>query len=68
MTYALIAIFVLSGNAYMERGGLSFEACAGRAAMARADLNGDAQLMAEIGKVRFICVPEGHALGKVEVK
>ncbi len=35
MTYTLLAIFLSSGNVYVERTGLSLQSCAGRAAMAR---------------------------------
>lgn len=55
MTYTLLAIFVLSGNVYVERTGLSLQGCAARAAVARHDAD---VLAGVIGEVRYQCQPE----------
>ena len=60
MSYTLVAIFLATGQAYVERHGLSLQGCAGQAAMARQRA---AELQPIIGDVRFICIP-----GRVEVR
>lgn len=55
MTYSLVAIFFFSGDVYVERTGLSLQACAGRAAMARQEAE---VLMPRIGEVEYRCEPE----------
>lgn len=56
MTYTLFVIFLLSGDAYVERTGLSLQACAGQAAMARQAI--PPELTKSIGDVQFRCVEE----------
>lgn len=55
MTYTLLAVFLLSGDAYPERTGLSLMQCAGHAAMTRQET---AYLYRYVGEVRYLCVPE----------
>jgi hypothetical protein len=57
MSYTLIALFLLSGESYVERRGLSLQGCAGHAAMARQQLL-EADLVLRVGEVQFYCVPE----------
>jgi hypothetical protein len=54
MTYTLLAIFLATGQAYPERTGLSLQACAGRAAMARQEAT---VLFPSIGPVEYRCAP-----------
>jgi uncharacterized membrane protein len=54
-TYTLLAVFLLTGDAYPERTNLSLQQCAGHAAMARPLA---AELYQYIGEVRYLCVPE----------
>jgi hypothetical protein len=54
-TYTLLAVFLLSGEAYPERTGLSLMQCAGHAAMTRTET---AHLYPYVGEVRYLCVPE----------
>ena len=61
MTYALIAVFLASGQVYVERGGLQLQECAGRAAMARLGFDAVSEdLTSRIGPVKFMCVAEGQ--------
>lgn len=61
MTYALLALFVLTGETFVERQGLTLEGCAGQAALARQQyLAVLPKLDPRIGEVRFLCVPEAH--------
>lgn len=55
MTYALIALFVSTGDMYIERSGLTLHQCAGHAAMTRQKTQ---ELYQYIGEVRYICSPE----------
>lgn len=55
MTYSLIAIFLATGDVYVERRGLSLQSCAGRAAMARQESEG---LQSRIGDIQYRCAPE----------
>lgn len=55
MTYTLLAIFLLTGQSYAERTGLSLQACAGRAEMARQEA---LALFQFIGPVEYRCAPE----------
>jgi hypothetical protein len=55
MTYVLIAVFVLTGQAYVERRGLSLQECAGRAAMLRQETE---HIFEHVGDFRYLCVPE----------
>lgn len=57
MTYILVAMFMLTGDSYVEQRHLSLQECAGRAAMARMDV---AQSGIEdlIGEVRYLCLKE----------
>lgn len=58
-TYALMVIFSLSGDAYVERSGLSLQQCAARAAIARqeqASLWG--KLEATYGRIHYRCERE----------
>lgn len=57
MSYTLIALFLLSGESYVERSGLSLQGCAGHAAMARQQML-EADLILRVGEVQFYCVPE----------
>jgi len=66
VTYTLLAIFLLSGDAYIERTGLSLQSCAGRAAMARQESE---VLQGVIGGVEYRCEPERSLKRKsVEVR
>lgn len=56
MTYTLVAIFLATNASYVERTGLSLQACAGLAAMVRQQILPD--LEKKIGKVQMRCVPE----------
>jgi lipopolysaccharide export system protein LptA len=62
MTYTLLAIFLLTGNAYVERTGLSLQSCAGHAAMAR---QASEVLRDSIGRVEYRCAPERSLARKV---
>lgn len=55
MTYVLVAVFVLTGQAYVERRGLSLQECAGRAAMLRQETE---HIFEHVGDFRYLCVPE----------
>ena len=55
VTYTLLALFVLTGDMYPERTGLSLMQCAGHAAMTRQMTQ---ELYGAVGEVRYICVPE----------
>lgn len=66
MTYTLLALFMLTGDAYVERQGLSLQGCAGHAAMARQEfLAVLPKLNKRVGEVRWQCVPE-RSLRRVE--
>lgn len=65
MTYVLVITFLLSGNTYLGEGGLSRRDCLDQAVIAQAELNSAQHMVAAIGKARVICLPEGHALGRV---
>lgn len=60
MTYTLVAVFMLTGQAYVERDGLSLQSCAGHAAMARQKAE---ELTVTVGPVRYMCIP-----GQIEVR
>lgn len=53
--YSLVAVFLLSGDSYVERRHLSLHQCAGQAAMVRQQTSG---MEDQIGEVRYLCVPE----------
>jgi hypothetical protein len=55
MTYTLLALFVLTGDTYPERTGLSLQQCAGHAAMTRSQT---AELYTYVGEVRYLCIEE----------
>jgi hypothetical protein len=55
MTYTLLAVFLLSGESYPERTGLSLMQCAGHAALTRSQT---AELYQYVGEVRYLCAPE----------
>lgn len=55
MTYTLLAIFLASGNVYVERTGLSLQSCAGRAAIARQESQAVVPL---VGGVEYRCEAE----------
>ena len=60
MTWTLVAVFVLTGQAYVERDGLSLQSCAAHAAMARQKAQ---EIASTIGPVRYMCMP-----GQIEVR
>jgi hypothetical protein len=64
MTYTLLAIFLLTGDAHIERQGLSLQSCAGRAAMARQEA---APLFQYIGEVQYECRAE-YSLARKSVE
>lgn len=69
MTYTLVAFFLLTGDAYIEREGLSLQSCAGQAAMSRQQfMNALPKLNGRIGEVRYLCVPDRHAIAAVEAR
>lgn len=55
MKYALVALFLATGESYVERGGLGLQACAGHAAMTRMET---ADVYQFVGEVRYLCLPE----------
>ncbi len=55
LSYMLVAVFVVTGDSYIERDRLSLQSCAAHAAMARANAE---QLFDRIGVMRFLCIPE----------
>ncbi len=61
----LIAYFLTTGEAFVERDNLSLQQCAAHAAMTRADTS---DLYQQIGEVRYLCLPEGHAIANVRVQ
>jgi hypothetical protein len=62
MSYTLIALFVLTGDAYIEREGLDVYTCPGRLALARRDyLEVKDKLHPGVGEIRFLCLPEHDA-------
>jgi len=59
MTYTLWALFLLTGNSYPERVGLTLQHCAGQAALVRQQtMPSLPKLDRRIGKVRYLCLPE----------
>jgi hypothetical protein len=56
ITYSLVALFVATGDVYVERTGLSLMQCAGHAAMIRTETQ---HLYQYVGEVRYLCKPEG---------
>lgn len=59
MTYALVAVFLLTGNVYLERSGLTLEGCAGQAAKLRQETEAVlATIKRDKGEVRYFCLPE----------
>jgi hypothetical protein len=56
ITYTLVALFVATGESYVERTGLSLQQCAGHAAMTR---NETQHLYQYVGEIRYLCLPEG---------
>jgi len=62
MTYALVALFLLTGQTYVEQRGLTLATCAGRLALLRTATLSDLVVMEpRIGKVQYRCVPEGRS-------
>lgn len=57
MKYALVALFLSTGESYVERDNLSLQQCAGWAAMTRQET---ADLYQYIGEVRYLCVPKDN--------
>ena len=55
MKYALVALFLATGESYVERKGLSLQGCAGQAAMTRA---ATADVYQFVGEVRYLCIPQ----------
>lgn len=55
MTYTLVAIFLATGEPYIERQGLTLHTCAGRAAMARQEA---LAVFKHVGEIRYECRPE----------
>jgi len=55
MTYSLVALFFLSGKAFVERTGLSLQSCAGYAVMHRTQ---SLELVEKTGEVQYKCVEE----------
>jgi hypothetical protein len=62
LTYALVTLFLVSGQTYVEQRGLSLATCAGRLALLRtATLHDLAAMESHIGQVQYRCVPEGRS-------
>lgn len=62
MTYTLIALFILTGDVYIEQDNLSLQGCAGQAAIARQDyLAVLPKLNPKVGDIRYICLPSHDA-------
>lgn len=55
-TYVLLAMFMVSGESYVEARDLSLQGCAGRAAIERARYLADG-LDKLVGEVRWYCAP-----------
>ena len=55
MTYALVVFFVLTGESYVDRTGLSLHQCAGQAAMSRIETK---DLERHIGEIKYFCAVE----------
>lgn len=55
VTYALVILFLVNGESYVERRGLTLQECAGRAAMIRLQTEG---LQRFIGEIRYYCIEE----------
>lgn len=64
MKYTLIALFLSTGQAYVERDGLSLQGCAARAAVARSQA---VEVFQFVGKIQYLCVPK-RALARGEVR
>ena len=59
MSYTLVALFLLTGDVYVERSGLTLQGCAGHAAMVRQEMLAVLpKLNKRIGEVQYRCVPE----------
>ena len=59
MTYILVAIFLATGQSWVEDRHLTLQHCAGRAAMARQEyMEVLPKLSEKIGPVQWRCVPE----------
>jgi hypothetical protein len=61
--YTLIALFLSTGQAYVERDGLSLQGCAARAAVARTQA---AEVFQFVGKVQYLCVPNSLTAENME--
>lgn len=62
MTYALVSIFLLTGDIYLERSGLTLQQCAGQAAKLRRETEAVAgKIKAAKGEVRYYCLPEAQS-------
>ena len=58
-SYTLVALFLLTGDAYVERRGLTLQSCAGHAALIRQETLIETPGLTElIGEVRYLCLPE----------
>jgi hypothetical protein len=55
ITYILVAVFMQTGQSYIERDGYTLHQCAAEAAMARTDAKA---LLDRVGEIRFLCIPE----------
>lgn len=59
MTYALVAVFLLTGKHYVERRHMPLATCAGRLALLRTELMRDMpKLEPRIGRIEYRCLPE----------
>ena len=55
ITYMLVSVFVMTGESYVERRGLSLQECAGRAAMIKLETE---EIFEHVGDFRYFCLPE----------
>jgi len=64
MTYALVSLFLATGEMYFERSGLTLQECAGQAAKLRQESKAVAAAIAPTkGEVRYYCLPEAQSAG-----
>ena len=54
----LIAVF-FNGDAYVERRHLTLQECAAHAAMTRQKTEEIFELTQRVGKIKYLCIPEG---------
>lgn len=62
MKYAIIAIFLMTGKAYMEVDGINLHHCPGKIAMIRMNTKEvEERIKPTKGEIRYKCLPEHEA-------